>query len=89
MTQSFTYRVDDCNGYFQVYKIVPEVRGPRGGLKFPGCEVKLGNVYPPGYKLFGEVQDEKLWTADNNGGDKFKTFKMEGAIGYLIAEGAV
>ena len=81
-----SYRIEDHGGYCQVYQITPEIRGPRGGLKQSGCEVKLGNIYSPGYESFGEVQHPSMWVAETGFNNRGEFTTVGAAIEFLIGE---
>lgn len=61
---SFQIKVEDCGGYFQIY------------LVQHGMEAKLANLYPPGFELFGEVQDPQYWTLDKQDGGRKLNYRF-------------
>lgn len=66
VSKSYKILVEDCGGYFQIYKQTDE------------SDVKLGNIYPPGYEQFGEIFDRFRYVSEDGRihGDYFhKTFK--------------
>jgi len=77
-------RVDDCGGYYQVYEETPCSTDPARKPTYGG-ETKLGNIYPPGHKLFGEVLDPTCFVADHAVYGRASWQNTTRALAYLVS----